>query len=97
MKTRMLNENEDVELVINNLGEKVRYPKKHSISLLVMLRFRTLTCTAISRVRIPTTARQSGSEVGLVVSTFITLIQYVYIYRLSTDGWNTGWRQMSLV
>ena len=48
------------------------------------------TCTAISRVRIPTTARQSGSEVRLVVSTFITLIQYVYINRSSTDGRSTG-------
>ena len=55
------------------------------------------TCTPISRVRIPTTARQSSSKVRLVVSTFITLIQYVYINRSSTDGWSTGWRQMSLV
>ena len=37
-------------------------------------------------VRIPATARHSGSEVRLVVSTFITLIQYVYINRSSTDG-----------
>ena len=34
----------------------------------------------------PDTARQSGSEVRLVVSTFISLIQYAYINRLSTDG-----------
>ena len=39
---------------------------------------------------------QSGSEVRLVVSTFITLIQYVYINRSSTDGRSTCWRQMSL-
>ena len=36
---------------------------------------------------------QSGSEVRLIVSTFITLIQYVYINRLSTDGRSAGWRQ----
>ena len=35
-------------------------------------------------------ARQSGSEVRLVVSTFISLIQYVYIDRSSTDSRSTG-------
>ena len=33
------------------------------------------------RVRIPTTARQSGSEIKLVVSTFITLISLNYFKR----------------
>ena len=37
---------------------------------------RSRICTAFTRVRIPTTARQSGSKVRLVVSTFITLILY---------------------
>ena len=43
------------------------------------------------------TPRQSGSEVRFVVSSFITLIQYVYINRSLTDGRRTGRRQMSLV
>ena len=68
-----------------------------SFCRLVVWRFRSRTWSAISRVRIPTTARQSGSEVRMVVSTFISLIQYVYINRSSTDVWSTGWRQMNLV
>ena len=66
-----------------------------SFCRMVVWRFRSRTCTTFSRVRIPTTARQSGSEVRLVVSTFKTLIQYVYINRSSTDCWSTGWGQMS--
>ena len=45
-----------------------------SFCQLVVWRFRSQTCTTISRVRIPTTARQSSSEVRFVVSTFISLI-----------------------
>ena len=41
---------------------------------LVVLRIRSRACTVFSCVRIPTTARQSGSEVRLVSSTFITFI-----------------------
>ena len=69
---------------------------KQKLKLLVW-KFQSRTYTAISHVRIPTTVRQSGSEVRLVVSTSITLIQYVYINRSSTDARSTGWRQVSFI
>ena len=65
----------------NHITILIRLQASLSFCRLVVLRFRPRTRTAISRVRIPTTVRQSGREVRLVVSTFITEGPFAMLHR----------------
>ena len=68
---------------VEHRSELVKFVKNankfHNFLKIKTLIVKLSTCTAISCVWIPTTVRQNGSELRLVVFTFITLIQSVYI------------------